>query len=72
MTNLSKRQIDDLEKDSNDIANSLDLDSLKAQLFELEKESIEEGFWENTNLRIISKANQQNGLSFHNLSTSGI
>ncbi len=50
MTNLSKRQIDDLEKDSNDIANSLDLDSLKAQLFELEKESIEEGFWENTNL----------------------
>lgn len=50
MTNLSKRQIDDLEKDSNDIANSLDLDSLKAQLFELEKESIEDGFWENTNL----------------------
>jgi len=49
MTNLSKRQIDDLEKDSNDIANSLDLDSLKAQLLELEKESLNSDFWDNTN-----------------------
>lgn len=48
MEDLSKRDIKDLEKDCKETITAIDLDALKAELFSLEKESLEENFWSNT------------------------
>ena len=47
MEDLSKRDIEDLEKDCKETIKALGLEELKAELFSLEKESIEENFWNN-------------------------
>ena len=47
MEDLSKRNIEDLEKDCKETVKVLDLKMLEAELFSLEKESIEENFWNN-------------------------
>ena len=49
MTILSKKEISDLQKDSSDITNSLDMPSLTEELSILEKESLETDFWEDSN-----------------------
>jgi len=48
MEDLSKRDVKDLEKDCEEIINAINLNSLKVELFTLEKESLEENFWSNT------------------------
>ena len=47
MEDLSKRDIEYLEKDCKETIKALGLEELKAELFSLEKESIEENFWNN-------------------------
>jgi peptide chain release factor 2 len=49
MTILSKKEILDLQKDSSDIANSLDIPSLRDELANLERESLETDFWQDSN-----------------------
>ncbi len=49
MTILSKKEISDLQKDSSDITNSLDMPSLTEELLILEKESLKTDFWEDSN-----------------------
>lgn len=49
MNDLSKRNIEDLEKDIVQTIQALDLENSKIQLAELEKESLQSNFWDNQN-----------------------